>query len=181
MNCAEAYEYIVEAMAEYDPRIAQSFNEKTLTPDGKELIDYEPNLPREVKLHLRECDRCRSIAKLLEGKLIKRGEVAIMSALVEEGESTVPHFKGTPKRIIDDMARYYSQTVRDQAELLEMRSKMCDKIINAYGAEGIEMDENHNVTDIEFLKFCTKHGVIKIEADPWFILTERPNFLIKTL
>jgi hypothetical protein len=181
MNCAEAYEYIVEAMAEFDPEISKSLNPRTLSQDGKELVDYEPNLPTNVKDHISHCKRCEVIAELLKGKMIKRGEVLITSQIKEPGEDTVPSFKGTPKIIIDSMTTYYSQVIKDQEDLIEKRIKFCNKIVGRYGTEGLEMDDNNNIKDIDFLKFCLKHRVITIGADPWFIITEKPSFLMKKL
>ena len=203
VTCDSAYDTIVSAMVDYDPKDRYNLFARSkgsgkllnLNPDMSLRLHRGPPLPQHIQKHVSKCDFCQALIKQLSNLNLAKGELAIASNLSHKKSSYCSNpklakilkesgwkprrdrFKGTPSEIIEGMVRDASQYIKpsDHAEFITRKAKFIKHVLGLIGhSQPKAEDGSVSITDIEFLQAMAKGKAISIVADPWFILAPRP-------
>ncbi len=179
ITCTEAFIYIRQAMVDYDPHDRYYRNKKgnIIFGVGGQLLRKEPDIPKNIMTHINKCDICKNRLKLLSGKMLRDGELEVMSVGISSKTASEKNtcFSGTPDKIISGIINYYGQPVKTESERAGREIKVRRELLSAIG---INYDQNSTISDYDLLRLLIIHNIMRITADPWFVYSEKLEGMI---
>ena len=175
ITCAIAFDYIRQQCVKYNPANRYKISSDTFGRDGK-VKEYKPNYPKNIEGHIRSCTFCTTLERHLSHLNLPEGALSV--ELKVRGLEGI--FQGTPDEIIDGLGIYLlpPSKINDagatiKMQLLSYLSRMIGPTITQ-----IADPVTGHITSEDLIRECVSRKILAIEADPWFVLSERPVFLI---